>query len=357
MKSYLLEYSVQTLIDFPGTTYKYILQMIKKEDGFFILDSPIVINFKYLIKRVLLPFYDILFLSLLFLNRSKRIEKRYTVSICAIFKDEAHNFKEWIEFHKIVGAEHFYLYNNFSSDNFLDVLKPYIEEGLVTLTEWPFVKGQMKAYEHCFENHKNDSKWISFLDLDEFIVPIKSESLSAWLQKMERFPCVLVYWKMFGTSGLIEGSKEKLTIEQYTVSWEKLVNIGKVFWNTKYSISDYSSMHIISASYLFFGKKITIPPVNQFKKFVKWDIHRHGNFRDNNIDIQINHYWSKSFNDTKFKKFVRGDAFFGDTAPTRNLNSFMNLEFKNISSDYKIYKYLIGLKIALGLTDYLNKNE
>lgn len=331
--------------------------MIKKEDNFFILDRPLEINFKYFIKRVLLPFYDILFLSLLFLNRSKRIEKKYSVSICAIFKDEAHNFKEWIEFHKIVGTEHFYLYNNFSSDNFLDVLKPYIEEGLVTLTEWPFVQGQMKAYEHCFENHKNDSKWISFLDLDEFIVPIKSESLSAWLQKMERFPCVLVYWKMFGTSGRVEGNKQKLVVEQYTVSWEKLVNIGKVFWNTDFIISDYSSMHIIPTSFKVLGKTITVPPVNQFKKFVKWDIHRSGNLRLNDVEIQINHYWSKSFKDTVITKFARGDAFFGDTAPTRNLNSFMYHEYKNISSDYKIFKYLIELKIALGLTVYLNKNE
>lgn len=331
--------------------------MIIKENNFFIFDRPVSINLKYYIKRLLLPFYDFFYSSILCFHKNKNIKKRYAVSICAIFKDEAHNFNEWIEFHKIVGVEHFYLYNNFSSDNFLEVLKPYIKAGLVTLTDWPFVKGQMKAYEHCFENHKNDSKWISFLDLDEFIVAVKTESLHTWLQKFECFPCVLVYWKMFGTSGLIEGSKEKLTIEQYTVSWEKLVNIGKVFWNTKYSISDYSSMHIIPASYSFFGKKIVIPPVNQFKKFVKWDIHRHGNFRDNNIDIQINHYWSKSFNDTKFKKFVRGDAFFGESAPTRNLESFMYHEYKNISSDYKIFKYLIALKIALGLTGELKRDE
>ena len=36
-------------------------------------------------------------------------ERQYKVSIGAIFKNEALYLKEWIEFHRIVGVEHFYL--------------------------------------------------------------------------------------------------------------------------------------------------------------------------------------------------------------------------------------------------------
>ncbi len=41
-----------------------------------------------------------------------KIEQRkckFNVSLCAIFKDEADYLKEWIEFHRIVGVEHFYM--------------------------------------------------------------------------------------------------------------------------------------------------------------------------------------------------------------------------------------------------------
>jgi hypothetical protein len=31
------------------------------------------------------------------------------VSIAAIFKDEAHYLREWIEFHNMLGVEHFFL--------------------------------------------------------------------------------------------------------------------------------------------------------------------------------------------------------------------------------------------------------
>ena len=39
-------------------------------------------------------------------------EKKYKLSICAIFKNEANYLKEWIEYHRMVGVEHFYLYNS-----------------------------------------------------------------------------------------------------------------------------------------------------------------------------------------------------------------------------------------------------
>lgn len=328
---------------------------IKKENNFFIFDHPIKFDYKYYLKFILAIVFDFFYYVILRLNTKKITKKKYDVAICAIFKNEAHNMKEWIEFHKIIGVDHFYLYNNFSNDNYLEVLNIYIDKGLVTLIDWPIEKGQMKAYEHCFANFKEECNWVSFLDLDEYIIPIKTESIKKWLEKRTIFPCILVYWKMFGTSGIIENNEQILITEQYTVSWDKLVNIGKVFWNTEFIISDYSSMHLMNAKHKVFGLNIIIPPLNQFNQFVKYGIHRHGRKTKNDIDIQINHYWSKSLKDMVIKKFARGDAFFGDTAPTRNWDSFMYHENKNTSTDHKIFKYLIQLKTALGLTSYLFK--
>jgi hypothetical protein len=46
------------------------------------------------------------------------------------FKNPARFLPEWIEFHQIVGFEHFYLYNDNSTDAYLGALTPYREEGL-----------------------------------------------------------------------------------------------------------------------------------------------------------------------------------------------------------------------------------
>lgn len=63
-------------------------------------------------------------------------DKKYYVSICGIFKDEAFYLKEWIEYHKKAGVDHIYLYNNNSTDNYLTVIKPYLEERYIDLIDW-----------------------------------------------------------------------------------------------------------------------------------------------------------------------------------------------------------------------------
>ena len=64
----------------------------------------------------------------LFGNKDDR-RLRYKTAICLIFKDEAPFLQEWIEYHHLIGIEHFYLYNNNSTDNYEEVLKPYIDKG------------------------------------------------------------------------------------------------------------------------------------------------------------------------------------------------------------------------------------
>lgn len=128
----------------------------------FILDRPLYKTWRYYVKRILLPFLDLLYRFVLEMNRPLKTKKKYNVSLCAIFKDEAANLTEWIEYHKIVGVEHFYLYNNFSCDDYCKVLEPYIEKGLVTLIDWPFKQGQMKAYENCVNVYGSESQWDFF---------------------------------------------------------------------------------------------------------------------------------------------------------------------------------------------------
>ena len=55
------------------------------------------------------------------------------LSICAIYRDEAPYLREWIEFHRLVGVERFFLYDNVSEDDHLEVLAPYLEDGIVTV--------------------------------------------------------------------------------------------------------------------------------------------------------------------------------------------------------------------------------
>jgi hypothetical protein len=145
----------------------------------------------------------------------------YQVSIVAIFQNEAPYLKEWIEYHKLIGVEHFYLFNNFSKDDFHKVLDPYIESGEVELTEWACrtvnIKSwndiQCQAYEHAIRMACRQSKWLAIIDLDEFIVPTNNNNLADFLADYEEYGGVCINWQIFGTSGLKKIPSNCLMIE------------------------------------------------------------------------------------------------------------------------------------------------
>jgi Glycosyltransferase family 92 len=123
------------------------------------------------------------------------------LSAAAIYFEETPYLREWIVFHRIVGVEKFFLYDNGNTDDHLDALAPFLEDGSVVLHEWPERPGQMTAYEHCLEAHRHDSRWIAFLDLDEFLFSPTFKPLPEILVDYEKHPAVVASWVMFGTSG------------------------------------------------------------------------------------------------------------------------------------------------------------
>ena len=311
------------------------------EDRNFIFDVPLRKDLNYYRRRIILPFYDIYIKLLLGIynwkNLKNKKEKKYYLTVCGIFKNEAKNMKEWLEYHLLIGVEHFYLYNNFSNDNYLEVLNPYIEKGIVTLEEWPIEQGQLSAYQDCYEKNRNESQWICFLDLDEFICPYKEDNIIEFLKKYERYPSIVIYWKMFGTSGKVK-KKKKLVIEEFYISFEKLFTLGKCFFNTNYEMKKHK-VHFIDAEIKLFNKKIIVRSINEDKKFIKYNIHRK---TKREFTSQINHYFSKTYDEYVENKMKRGDVLFKISPNT--LQHFYGYEMKNISCDYKIFRFTIALK-------------
>ena len=45
---------------------------------------------------------------------------------------------QWLEYHRMVGVEHFYIYDNNSTDALLPRLRRYMDAGIVTYIWWPY---------------------------------------------------------------------------------------------------------------------------------------------------------------------------------------------------------------------------
>jgi len=287
-----------------------------------------------------------------FMFAKPRYNKKYNVSICGIFKNEGRFLYEWLAYHEIIGIDHFFLYDNNSTDNYKEILQPWINKGVVTLIDWPYNQAQVQAYKHFYENYRHETQWVSFLDLDEFIVPRKEIKILDWIKRNDWCPVRLIYWKMFGTSGLMQHDDSKLVIEQYHISWERLYECGKCLINTDYDIANYNSsiIHATKVRYPLLGViRIVLPPINQFGYFVNNKFHFKWLWRSDDVNIQINHYWSKAWDiyDAKRKKT---DAFY-EQNPKLEMRYFYAHENHNTASDYVIMRFLMQLKLSL------NKDE
>lgn len=134
------------------------------------------------------------------IDSSSETASEYNLSICAIFKDEEKFLKEWIEYHRDFGVDHFYLYNIGSRDSFQIILQPYIKEGIVTLINWPeairyqeidadrwALSTQLPAYENAVNFiARGETKWLVLVDIDEFLV-CSEESITDLLEKYDDY--------------------------------------------------------------------------------------------------------------------------------------------------------------------------
>lgn len=124
------------------------------------------------------------------------------VAICGRIRDEARYLREWIEYYVVAGVEHFFLYECRSTDNYLDVLRPYIERELVTLfCDWPHIPMSPAVEEHCLLNAMGRYEWLGFVDIDEFVVVGDNLSIGEFLREFRDSPAVALHWRMFGSGG------------------------------------------------------------------------------------------------------------------------------------------------------------
>ena len=155
------------------------------------------------------------------------------LAVGALFKNEAPYLKEWLDHHIDLGVGLFYLYNNESTDHYLEVLTPYIEQGIVKLIDWEFrpereVRGfddffiwplHRGACRDCLKRAEKKAEWVAIIDIDEYIVPNMSSTDFFNLldkEKKEKTASLMVFWKNFGTSGVYSLAKGEKLVDHLT---------------------------------------------------------------------------------------------------------------------------------------------
>lgn len=159
-----------------------------------------------------------------FLKRARSITKiglepptalpgREGIALVLIVRNEARHIGEWARFHQIAGVRHIHVYDNGSTDGTLAALHEAVGD-LASVTPWDQrlrdarrgleIHNQVLAYAHAVRNFGSRYRWMSFLDVDEFLVPKQAATLPEALAHLEHCRNISLPWHMFGRSGHME---------------------------------------------------------------------------------------------------------------------------------------------------------
>ena len=261
---------------------------------------------------------------------------RHELAVCLMFKNVSRYLAEWIEFHRLVGATKFYLYDNDSNDSPHEVLAPYIREGLVVLHHWPGFPIFPAAREHCTRTYGHEARWIAMLDDDEFLFPMKGSSVPKILEQFDRYPAVAVHWAVFGSGGHT-GIPEGLVLENYTRRNPQLSPKIKSIMNPRRIVRHKSTHYSI-----YSDKQLAVNERHETVRISRSTLEPTAQL------LRINHYWSKSKEDYRLKLSRGSPDIWGVENPYDMRMFEESALIDNQFEDTEILRFLPALKERLG---------
>lgn len=260
-------------------------------------------------------------------KHARRNREQPYLSVCAIYRDEAPYLQEWIEFHRLVGVERFFLYDNGSKDAHRDVLDPYLADGTVTVHDWPvFPAGQPPAYDHCLSEYRESSRWIAFIDIDEFLFSPTYRSVPEMLAELEEAPGIGVNLALFGSSGHFT-KPQGLVLENYLQANLEPNAFIKSIVDPERTIRCEGAHH--------FAYETGSAADENGYPIAGFETRSVSHAR-----LRINHYWAKSEEEFRAKYAVPQPAD-GSFRPWPNLRAFRT---QFCETDRTILKYLPTLR-------------
>lgn len=260
-----------------------------------------------------------------FLKKDRNRIFSHEVAIVAIAKNEGLYIREWIEFHKLVGITKIYLYDNESSDNTRQLLQPYIDCGLI---DYQFIKGvgrQLDAYNDAINRHKEECRYMAFIDLDEYIMPeIPFEPIGNIVKRVlslhNKAAGVALNWCLYGNSGHKLRPKGLITecyIDRAKES-NSMNHMIKTLCNPR-MVHNYISPHYPQ----YRLGAISVDSTGKYRS--KGWFCRNLTF----TNIRLNHYYCKSEEDYKIKT-SRG---LGDRAGSYDLSKYNKMNFNEVHDE------------------------
>jgi FkbM family methyltransferase len=240
---------------------------------------------------------------------------KYNLAVMAIFKNETMNLRVWLEHYLWQGVEHFYLIDNGSTDNPLEILQEYIDNGTVSYYYRPEKHQQVQHYQYIFDNEnlKEKTKWLCICDLDEFFFGTNKKLINALTDDFDTYDVIYTHSFFYGSDNLIDHPKDIRT-----------------------SIVNRTDDVINGIKYIFKPSSIN----DSSEIWIHWLVHpgtlqkkpgQNETFTD--TKIRLNHYIIQSLEYFKNVKMPRGDVSILENENIRTMDVFYYYEKNAIIKD------------------------
>jgi Glycosyltransferase family 92 len=204
-----------------------------------------------------------------------------------------------------------------------------VEEGTVKQYDWPVPPGanpsaQTSAWDDCLARHGPETRWIAFIDLDEFLFSPAGAPVPEALREFEHLSGLGVPWALFGPSGH-KTPPPGLVIENYT---ERSTKPRRSRWFK--SVVDPRRVRRSRGPHAFdYDDDVGLYPVPAFAPFDR---------------LRINHYWTKS--EEEFRRKIAGPRAHPNT--TVPLERALTITAQGYGmTDDAILRYLPAVRQAL----------
>ena len=152
----------------------------------------------------------------------------YDLAVVTIMKNNAPYVKEWLDYHLLAGVDHFYIYDNESTDNYDEIIKPYVDSGIVTTMKTPVWSMGIPAYTESIKNFKFECRYMAFIDQDEFIFPKSKSTITEIADEVlslnPNAAALGVNWILYGSNNLEKADYNVGVLDRFTA---RDVNVNK----------------------------------------------------------------------------------------------------------------------------------
>jgi len=162
----------------------------------------------------------------------KKIRKKMSLCLVAIFKNESHIMEEWLNHYRRQGVDQFFLIDNGSTDQ--DQYQKILCDFPVPLrlVVDPTKHQQTEMYNKYFFEETKKFEWVLVCDLDEFVYARKGHAtIKDYLATLDAsVSSVHIQWKLFGSNGFdsVEKPQPSLVVPAFTrrIFYDKNIEQG-----------------------------------------------------------------------------------------------------------------------------------